>query len=112
MGAVPMAVAVAVAVSVGSPLPATAAAARAPSAGPPAVPGRHLISEARHSLDTESQSSRSSGDGDQCSAVRPHNITSHLDRNVSYAHRGVLRAYAEHLRPASTSMLVFLFISF
>lgn len=80
VGAVP--VSVAVAMSVDSSLPAAATAARTPSAGPSAVPGRHLISEARHSLDAESQSSRSSAEGDQCSAVRPHNITSHLDRDV------------------------------
>lgn len=86
----PVAVAVAVTVSMGSSLPATTAATRAPSAGPPAIPGRYLISKPRHSLDTESQSSRSSGEGDQCSAVQPHNITSHLDQNVSYVQRVVL----------------------
>lgn len=86
--AVSVAVAVAVSVAVGPTLPAASAAARAPSAGPPAVPGRYFISEPRHSVDTESQSSRSSGERDQCSVVvQPHNITSHLDRNVSYARR-------------------------
>lgn len=86
--AVSVAVAVAVSVPVGPTLPAASAAARAPSAGPPAVPGRYFISEPCHSVDTESQSSRSSGERDQCSVVvQPHNITSHLDRNVSYARR-------------------------
>ncbi|TNN83487.1 hypothetical protein EYF80_006468 [Liparis tanakae] len=78
---------VSVTVSVGSSLSAPTSAARAPSAGSTAIPGRYLISKPRHSLDTESQSSRSSGEGDQCSAVQPHNITSHLDQNVSYAQR-------------------------
>lgn len=85
-----MAVAVSMAVSmpVGPTLPAASAAARAPSAGPPAIPGRYFISEPCHSVDTKSQSSRSSGERDQCSVVvQPHNITSHLDRNVSYARR-------------------------
>lgn len=91
--AVPVSVTVTVCVSVGSPLPATAAAARAPAAGPSAVPGRHLVSEPRHSPDTKSQSSRSSsGEGDQCSAARPHNITSHLGPDGSYARRVVLCA--------------------
>lgn len=95
---------VAVTVSVGSSLSASTTAARAPSAGPSAIPGRYLVSEPRHSMDTESQSSRSSGEGDQCSAVQPHNITSHLDHNVSYAQRVVLEAYADHLHPASSYM--------
>lgn len=87
--AVSVAVSMSVAVSVGPTLPAAAAAARAPSAGPPAVPGRHFISEPCHTVDTESQSSRSSGERDQCSAVVQPHITSHLDRNVSYARPGV-----------------------
>lgn len=87
--AVSVSMSVSVAVSVGPTLPAAAAAARPPSTGAPAIPGRRLISEPRHSVDTKSRSSRSSGERDQCSAVvRPHNITSHLDRNVSYARRG------------------------
>lgn len=103
--AMPVAVsmAVAVAVSMGPTLPVASTAARAPSPGPPAIPGRYFISEPCHSVDTKSQSSRSSGERDQCSVVvQPHNITSHLDRNVSYARRvegggGFLRA-SEHLR--------------
>lgn len=107
--AMPVAVSMAVAVSmpVGPTLPAASAAARAPSAGPPAIPGRYFISEPCHSVDTKSQSSRNSGERDQCSVVvQPHNITSHLDRNVSYARRvvgggGFLRA-SEHLRLQQT----------
>lgn len=87
--AVSVSMSVSVAVSVGPTLPAAAAAARPRSTGAPAIPGWRLISEPRHSVDTKSRSSRSSGERDQCSAVvRPHNITSHLDRNVSYARRG------------------------
>lgn len=86
--AMPVSVSMSVAVSmpVGPTLPVASAAARAPSARPPTIPGGYFISEPCHSVDTKSQSSRSSGERDQCSVVvRPHNITSHLDRNVSYA---------------------------
>lgn len=79
-------VAVSVAMSVGPSLPAATAASRAPTA----VPGRYLISEPRHSLHTKIQSLKRSGEGEQSSAVQPHNITSHLDQNVSCAQRVVL----------------------
>lgn len=74
---------VAMTVSVGASLPAATPTTGAPAAGPSAIPGGYLVSEPCHSLDPESQSSRSSGEGDQCSAVQPHNITSHPDQNVS-----------------------------
>lgn len=91
MPTVPMqSVPVSVRVSVGPSLPAAAAASRAPAA----VPGRNFISEPRHSLHTESQS-LIRGEGEQSSAVQPHNITSHLDQNVSCAQRVV--SEAEHL---------------
>lgn len=72
--------------SVGPSLPAATTASRAPTA----VPGRNLVSEPRHSLHTKSQSLIRSGEGEQSSAVQPHNITSHLDQNVSCAQRVVL----------------------
>lgn len=85
--AVPMhPVPVPVSMSMGPSLPAATAASRAPAT----VPGRHLVSEPRHSLHTESQSLIRSGEGEQSSAVQPHNITSHLDQNVSCAQRVVL----------------------
>lgn len=48
-----------------------------------AIPGRHLVFEPRHSLDTKSLQSSCSWEGGECSA-RPHNITSHLPADCSY----------------------------
>lgn len=57
-------------------LPA-AAAAGSPLAGATAVPGRHFVSKARHSVDTKRQWLGSSREGDENSG-RAHHITPHL----------------------------------